>query len=389
MTKEIYSILLVGTQMATGGAQKGLLDQASWFKSRGCDVTVAFFYDKEGFHKQWLQSFEFPIYDLHAFRHGASISSQIGGLLAGLWRLWKLLRNTKFDVVETFTHDSNLLGLPLAWLARVPVRIATHRGEIENFPAWRQNLHSWVINSGIATTLIAVSEQTRQKAIANGVKPERVSAILSGIEALQAPLASRETIRNELGLNPKDILLLNVGRLMVQKGQEFLIQAMPRIIGRHPNVVAVICGDGPFHSTLEAQIAKLGLQEHVKLLGMRSDVASFLSSADIFILPSLWEGLPRALLEAMFAGLPCVATNVDGTKELIKHEVNGLLIPPQDLEALTDAILQLLESPQLRMTLGTAARNHVLTNHTVERMCRNYYERMLELLNENRDTLTH
>jgi len=380
--KKRFSILLIGTQMATGGAQKGLLDQARWFKSHGCEVAVAFFYDKEGLHKKWAGSVDFPIHNLKAYERGISLPFQIARLLGGVLRLWRLMKSGNFDVVETFTHDSNLLGLPVAWLAGVPVRIATHRGEIENFPAWREKLHSWLINAGVARTLIAVSAPTRQKAIAEGVKPEKVTVILSGIEPLDTSSVNREEVRRELRMGPNEILLLAVGRLMVQKGHDILVQAMPGIISRFPNVRAVICGDGPLRPQLQAQIDALNLSSHVTLLGMRMDVAPLLAAADVFVLPSRWEGLPRALLEAMAAGLPSVATRVDGTQEVLTHGEHGLLVPSEDPNELANSIIQLLEDPELRKRIGAAAQARVLQNYNAEGMCRNYYSLMLDFLNK-------
>ena len=150
-----FSILLIGTQMAIGGAQRGLFDQARWFKSHGCKVVVAFFYDKEGFFEKWSQEVNFPVHNLQAYERGASLLRQSTLLIRGLWRLWCLLTRERFDVLETFTHDSNLLGLPLAWLAQVPVRIATHRGKIEAFPRWRQVLHSVLINNVLCRNKLA------------------------------------------------------------------------------------------------------------------------------------------------------------------------------------------------------------------------------------------
>ena len=377
-----FTILLIGTQMATGGAQKGLLDQARWFKSHGCEVSVAFFYDKEDLHEQWSQSVDFPIYNLQAYQYGVNFLLQLPYLARGLLQLWRLLMCRRFDVLETFTHDSNLLALPLAWLAGVPVRIATHRGEIENFPLWRKKLHNWLINVGMAQTLIAVSEQTRQKAITEGVKPEKVSVILSGIDSLDTVQVNRHNVRKELGLDTDDLFLLTVGRLMVQKGHKFLIQAMPRLIDRFPNVMVGICGDGPLRPSLENQVQMLGLSKRVNFLGMRDDVTSLLAAADIFILPSLWEGLPRALLEAIAAGLPAVATRVDGTQELITDGIHGLLVPPNDPEALADSIIQLLENPELRAKIGATAQAHVLQNYTTDGMCRKYYELILGFLDK-------
>lgn len=381
MTKQQFSILLIGTQMAIGGAQRGLLDQACWFHEHGCKVTVAFFYDKEGLHATWSRAFEFPILDLQAFKRGDGILRWVGQLMRGLWRLWRLLLRERFDVVETFTHDSNLLGLPLAWLARVPVRIATHRGLIEAFPKWRQILHNLLINSGMASTLIAVSRQTRQVAIDEGIRANRITVIPNGVTPLDTSSVNRTEYRAALGLVEDDTFLLSIGRLTYQKGHEYLVQAMPQVIKRFPNVKAGICGEGPLRPQLESQINELGLSDHVKLLGSRVDVSPVVASADIFVLPSRWEGLSRALMEAMAAGLPVVATRVDGIQDLITDGVHGLLVSSEDAKGLAASILQLLEHPQMMKKMGAAAREHVLRVHSTDTMCQKHYDLILDFLN--------
>lgn len=381
MTKQHFSILLIGTQMAIGGAQRGLLDQARWFHAHGCQVTVAFFYDKENLHEAWSRAVDFPILDLQVYERGDHLPRQVGRLLRGLWRLWQLLLRGRFDVVETFTHDSNLLGLPLAWLARVPVRIATHRGMIEDFPKWRQTLHNLLINSGIASLLIAVSEQTRQLAIDEGVRPERITVIPNGVTPLDTSSVDRAVCRQELGLADQDIFLVSIGRLTYQKGHEFLVQSLPQILEHVPHIKAGICGEGPLHSQLQSQIAALGLSDHVKLLGARVDVSPILASADLFVLPSRWEGLSRALMEAMAAGVPVVATRVDGIQDLITDGVHGRLVSPEDPQGLAVSILQLLEDPQRMKTMGDAAQHHVLQAHSTDRMCQKHYELILDGLN--------
>ena len=375
-----FSILLIGTQMAIGGAQRGLFDQAHWFKSHGCKVVVAFFYDKEGFHQKWSQAVDFPVYSLQAYERGAGYVRQGLLLLRGLWRLWGLLIHERFDVVETFTHDSNLLGLPLAWLTRAPVRIATHRGRIEAFPRWRQILHGVLINIGIAHTLIAVSEQTRQQAIEEGIWESRITVIPNAVKPLDISAVNRAAIRKDLGLNDDNIFLLSIGRLTYQKGHEFLIQAMSKVASQFPNAKAGICGDGPLRPQLEAQIAEAGLSSHVRLLGAWEDISPLLASAEIFILPSRWEGLSRALMEAMAAGLPVIASEVDGIKDLITDGVNGLLVPSEDAEALGNSILQLIDNAEMRKRIAAAGQAHVLQVHSVEDMCRKYYDFMLHLL---------
>ncbi|MCI0555204.1 MAG: glycosyltransferase family 4 protein [Anaerolineae bacterium] len=381
--KKHFSILLIGTQMAIGGAQRGLFDQARWFKSHGCKVVVAFFYDKEGFHEKWKQLVDFPVHNLQAYKRGAGLLRQSTLLLRGLWRLWGLLIRERFDVVETFTHDSNLLGLPPAWFAQVPVRIATHRGKIEAFPRWRQILHSVLINIGIAHTLIAVSEQTRQQAMDEGVWENRITVIPNGVKPLDTSLVNRVVVRKDLGLNESDIFLLSIGRLTYQKGHEFLVQAMSEVVNHFPNAKAGICGDGPLHSQLEKQILQAGLSNHVRLLGAWEDVSPLLASTEIFILPSRWEGLSRALMEAMAAGLPVIAAQVDGIRDLITDGVNGLLVPSEDAGRLGNSILQLIEDAEMRKRLAAAGQAHVLQTHSVDDMCKKYYDLMLGLLQAN------
>ena len=366
--------------MAIGGAQRGLLDQARWFKSQGCRVTVAFFYDKEHLHEKWRQTVDFPIHNLQAYEPGAGFIRQSLKLIQGLWQLWILLRRSRFDVVETFTHDSNLLGLPLAWLARVPMRIATHRGKIEALPRWRQSLHSLLINTGIAHTLVAVSEQTRAQAIQEGVSADRITVIPNGVTPLDTISVVRSEARKKLGLNGADIYLLSTGRLTHQKGHEYFIQAMAKVVSRFPNAKAGICGDGPLRSQLESQIVRLGLSNSVKLLGAWDDISPVLASADIFVLPSRWEGLSRALMEAMAAGIPVIASQVGGIKNLVTDNVNGLLIPAEDSEKLENSILQLIENPEMMKRLAAAAQTHVLDVHSTDSMCRKHYDLMMSFL---------
>ena len=380
--KRGFSILLIGTQMAIGGAQRGLFDQARWFNSHGCKVVVAFFYDKEGFYEKWRQSVDFPVHNLQAYEREAGFLRQGWLLINGLWRLWIMLVHDRFDVVETFTHDSNLLGLPLAWLAGVPVRIATHRGKIEAFPRWRQVLHSVLINIGIAQTLIAVSEQTREQAVDEGIWESRITVIPNGVKPLDTSSVNRTVVRKELGLIEGDIFLLSIGRLTYQKGHEFLVQAMSNVVSRFPNARVGICGDGPLRSQLQTQIIESGLSNYVKLLGAWENVSPLLASAEIFILPSRWEGLSRALMEAMAAGLPVIATQVDGIKGLITDGVNGLLVPSEKAEALGNSILQLIDNAEMRKRIAAAGQAYVLQVHLVDDMCRKYYDLILGFLHK-------
>jgi glycosyltransferase involved in cell wall biosynthesis len=373
------SILLLGTQMAVGGAQKVLFDQANWFHQRGYKVTTAFFYDRDNLHHSWQDVFPFPVINLNAFEKGEGKLRNGVLILQGLWRLWVLLRREKFDVIETFTHDSNMLALPLAWAAQIPVRIATHHGIVAGISPWREKIHAWMVNHGIAQCIVAVSAMTRRKLLEEGIQAERIVVIPNGITPVEVEGINREEIRKAAGVGADDPFLLAVGRLVYSKAHELLIAAMPAVLEKFPNTKLGICGDGALRPQLEGQIQSLGISDSVKLLGHSDDVAKFLASADVFVMPSLWEGLSIALLEAMSAGLPIIATQVEGMEEVVSEGVEGLLVPAGNVETLADAVTRILDNPRMRHSMGAAARAKVLGSYTADRMCEGYLGLALKL----------
>ena len=378
------SILLLGTQMATGGAQKVLLDQARWFHEHGHKVTVIFLYDKEGLQAKWQAASPFPILSLGAFQGRGNGIRNIFPLLKGLLSLWKFLRSEKMDIIETFTHDSSMVALPIAWLAHVSVRIATHHGVIEGILGWRERIHSWMVNHNIAHKLVAVSPRMYHASLREGVRPERVVTILNGIRPLPIENRSRLQARKEAGMDVDIPVLISVGRLVYAKAHEVIVASMPAVLKEFPNAKLEIYGEGVLRADLQAQIEQLGLFNSVKLAGQSDDVARHLANADVFILSSRSEGLPIALLEAMSAGLPCIATKVEEGDEVLVEGEHGLTVPVENPDELAQAILQLLRDPKARSKMGAAAREHVSKFYTVDRMCGQYLELMLRCLNENK-----
>src|SRR5262249_21933640 len=156
--------------------------------------------------------------------------------------------------------------------------------------------------------------------------------------------------RLELRLGAEDVLIGTVGRLDAQKGHSVLIEAMSLLKGRTRARLAII-GDGPRRQALEALVRKLELEKHVWVPGGRDDVVSWLSAFELFVLPSLWEGLPNALLEAMAFGLSVIASEVDGVPEAVTHGETGLLVPPNDPGALAAALEAALADPGARAAL--------------------------------------
>ncbi len=371
----VSSILFLGTQMTVGGAQRLLLAQARWFQRQGYDVTAAFFYDKDKLRQDWESHYPFSIVDLGAWRPG--VNPLINGMLliAGVIRLIKLFTKSKVDVVETFTPDSNILGLLAARLAGVPVRIASHHGYIEGTGVLRKKVHGWMINHGFCYRLVAVSERVKRMVIEEeGVKPDKVVVILNGIEPVNIPDPSTgEKLRKEIGLKSSDFVYLTVSRLTLQKGHTYLLEAVPIILNCFPeNTIFLFVGEGHQREILEKKMTHLGLTKKVQFLGVRKDIPGILSLADVFVLPSLWEGLPLALLEAMSVGLPVVATRVEGVESIINDGENGYLVPPKDVQALAKALIKIRANPESLNSFGKRNADLVERSFTNERMCANY-----------------
>lgn len=378
------SIVLLGTQMAVGGAQKLLLEQALWFQQKGHRVAVIFFYDRDNLHAKWKQTYPFEIQNLEAFDKKAGRLRSLPKLLGALLKLWRILKQGKFDAIITFTHDSNVLGLPLAKLAGIPARVGTHLGEIRGMSKWRDGLHTFLVNSGVIQTLVASSARTKNNAIEAGVRPEKITTIYNAIMPFDVSHIDREIVRQKIGLKKDDVFFVAVGRLVYEKGHEFLVEAMSIVTKSDSRAVAGICGAGPLHDQLQAQIEKLNLHDKVKLLGQWDEIPELLAASDIFVLPSRWEGLPMALLEGMMAGLPVIATRVEGVDEVVQPGVHGLLVPLESPAELAQAILQLLRSPADRQLMGRAARERVLNSYTTDRMCESYLQVIEQGLGEGK-----
>ena len=376
-----FPILFLGSQIAVGGAQHLLLSKSRWFHERGYPVIAAFFYDKEGLYDLWRRESPFPLINLQGWNKKRS-PINVFRLLRALFRLYWLIRENRFTVVETFTHQSNLLGLPLAWAAGVPVRFASHHGRVANFPPWLIGVHSGIVNLGIATGMIAVSTRMCELAVKEeGIKPDRITVIPNGIDISTEVLLDEQerlSYRQSLGVSPGDFLILSVGRLVHPKGHRYLLEAMPGVLKRFPHTVLVIAGDGPLRESLEAEAQTLQIEQSVRFAGSRKDVPRLLRLADCFVMASLSEGLPVALLEAMWAGLPVIATNAEGIGEVIVDGENGLLVPTADSSALGQAIQRIMSDEALRERLGREGKAQVANKFSIDHMCKQYESLFLQ-----------
>jgi len=370
-------ILLLITQMEPGGAQKAMLHLAVGLRAAGYHVTVVTMYDKQDFVPRFEQRYGLPIRDLGMKAPDASRPANLLRMVRGWVGLVRLMQRERVQIVQTYTHYSNVLGCLAAWVARVPVRVASQRGSLDSFPGWFRWLDRQIVNRGIAHRMVAVSQDTHGYCVhREGMNPQRVLTIRNGIHADPPPTDAaadeRMALCRSLGVDPDTRLILTVARLHEQKGHRYLIEAVPRVMEAAGDACFLLAGDGELRDALTRQAASLppAVAKRVRFLGFRDDVPRLMRACDLFVLPSLWEGMPNVVLEAMLAGKAVVATPIDGTPELAVDGQTALLIPPRDPDALARAMIDLLNNPARRAQFGQAGRQRVLDGflfeHTVE-----------------------
>jgi glycosyltransferase involved in cell wall biosynthesis len=218
--------------------------------------------------------------------------------------------------------------------------------------------------------VVAVSEDVRQRLLKSGVKANKVSMIRNGIDLRPFDRASA-VVRHDLGRDAYQIVGL-VARLSMEKGVDIFVNAAARVLARCPDTKFVVAGDGPDRAELDTLIDKLGIREHVRMLGRCDDMPALYASLDIMVSASRREGLPVAILEGMASRLPLVATAVGEVPTVIQDGHTGVLVPAEDPESLAAVIIELLRDPTKRERIGSAARLLVEDEFSAERMTAEY-----------------
>lgn len=283
-------------------------------------------------------------------------------------RLVSFFREHAVDVVHTHSLDPMFYGGIAARIARVPLLIHTQHNTHLRTASPRERL-KFRLAQWLFDNVVAVSAETGRVLAEFGVLADRRAIILNGIDL--ACFRPQERLLD--GARPDDALVIGtVARLASEKGLDRLIKAFGKLYISHRSARLVIAGDGPLRAALEEQVCHAGLSESVYFLGYRSDVEAVLSEFDLFVLPSLTEGIPLALLEAMAAGVPVLATAVGGVPEVVEDGRSGRLVPPDDVEALHQALEHLAGDPTARAHFARAARARVEHLFDLEAMARAY-----------------
>ena len=283
------------------------------------------------------------------------------------------------DLLQSHLPGANFWGLLLAWRGDcvvLPTVHNTHEAQYEETSeTFKRRLRRWAYRQLLrrCDAVVAVSDEVRRALIefvgTDGAR--RIIVISNGVdipESLDPALLA--AARARYGLLAGDPFVLAVGRFTEQKNFPGLLDAVLLLRRRGVRLRIMIAGDGPLRAFLERQVDELGLGDQVILPGIVHDLPELMPGADLFVLPSLWEGLPLALLEAMACGLPVVATQIAGAADVVEEGVSGLLVPPGNAAELAQAMATLLADPARRAAYGAAGLEIVRRNYSFDRVNR-------------------
>ena len=298
----------------------------------------------------------------------------------------RLIREGRFDLVHTHTSKAGILGRLAARLVGGCRVVHTPHGHVfyGYFGPWKTRLFVWAerLMARWTDAIVTLTDREAEEHLALGVgRPSQFVTIFSGIPLPPAKArgGADPARRQALGLPPEGMLVGSVGRLDPVKGHGLLIRAFARLRDRHPGARLILIGDGEEREAYQALARELEIAERVRFLGWRGDVDDLLGELDLFVFPSRNEGMGRAAVEAMAAGLAVVATRTGGLTEVVRDGETGLLVPPGDADALSAAMDRLLARPEERRAMGEAGRN-LAQAYSAERMCEKIeglYQRLL------------
>ena len=357
-------ILHVIEALGTGGAERLLFTNLKHLDHAAVESEVVKFFEGPNFWRGPIEELGVKVTDLGATKYS--------DIPRAIFLLRRHLAANRPDLIHTHLFAANVVGRVAGRLLGIPVVSSIHNPEYESEALQSVGRSGQVkitaarfVDSLTAfagcTKMVGVSEFVRESIARKLLYPaDKIEIIHNPVSSInQKPSSDRKTLLEKLGLPADARVLLNVGRVGPQKGILAAIRAMPLVVEHEPRAFFLSVGaqtDPVYAEKVANKIAELGVGERVRLLGERSDIADLLSACDVFVFPSLFEGLGIALAEAMAAGCACVVSRIRPFDEFLTDGENAVIVPPNDADALAEAILDLLSDEDKRTRLGAAAR---------------------------------
>jgi glycosyltransferase involved in cell wall biosynthesis len=388
------------SNLDVGGAQEVVRTLAENLEKAGCRSVVVTF--KDGPLRTDIERLGIPVEILPSRRYSVSALPQfISDTLRTRRILLSLVKKYNVDVIQTHllrSYDFLVLSLRTQTDAQIYWTFHNARFDLREEHLARQKWlfkpkrwgHHTLYSLGArgVDRLIAVSEEVKVSIMKTlpAIPRDRIVAISNSVDVNRyGDRSGRAALRLELGLNEEHKVAVMVATFKEQKGHRFLLEAMQAVVSQRPDLKVLFAGDGELRTALQERALELRLENNVFFLGNRADISALLAASDYFILPSLWEGLPMALIEAMASGLPVIATRVSGTNQVMVHGETGLLVEPGNSSELAQAILKMASDPSMARQMGRAARQRVEVHFGAQKQAREY----LDLFNSGSNRPPH
>lgn len=365
-------ILFLSTSMGMGGADSQLMAAAQELRQAGHEVRIVSL-TPLGPMGQQARAEGLPTDSLE-MRRGVPDPR-------GLVRLARLVRAWRPDVVHSHMVHANLMARALRLVAPVPALVSTIHNIYEGGAGL---MMGYRLSNRLVDRMTIVSEAAAERFVRDRIVPaELLTVVPNGVDTdriAAVPPEARAAFRTSLGPGP-GFIWLAVGRFETAKDYPNMLRAFARVRGGQPGAILLLVGRGSLQRETEALAAELGLDDAVRFLGVRSDVPVVMSAADGYVLSSAWEGMPMVLLEAAAAGLPIVATEVGGNREVVLEGETGFLAPPRDDAALGAAMLRLARlAPEERRAMGERGRARIKAKYGLRRVAERWEEIYREVL---------
>lgn len=369
-------LLFLITGLDYGGAEMQLVQRLPILKDHGWEMCVISLLSPRAY-AQDIELLGIPVVSLGVERN--RLDPRI------IMRLSSLIRRYRPHIVHSHMVHANLLARVVRPLAGIPVLVCTAHNICEKGRKGSGRLREFLyrITDPLCDMTTQVSQAGLERYVrVRAVPMHKILYIPNGVctESFRPDSAIRVRKRKEMRLGDHFVWLA-VGRFAPQKDYPNMLLAFAQILRKQPETRLLIVGDGPLRTSIQFLAQSLGIANQVCFLGIRQDIAELMNAVDAYVMSSEWEGMPNVLLEAASTGLPIVATDVGGNREIVLNGVTGFLVPPKDPEALAQAMLQVMDLPrEERYRMGKTARQHIVANFSLERVVHQWEALYRELL---------